>query len=310
MTELENEKTSKIVSVVIPTYNRAHLIGRAIQSVLNQTYQNFEIIVVDDASRDNMEEVVKSFSDMRIRYIRHNKNKGGAAARNTGIRVAAGEYISFLDDDDEFLPEMLEKLLVVIENNNNIDLVFASGKVVKDGKVTGDRAKVPWVNRIKKEDLIMRIFIADFIPIQGTIVRKEKLLKVNGFDESVPSSHDHELWMRLVPICNVHFIDEPLFNQHFSQKCITTNVKQRLVSQIKIFKKNSNILKSHVGAMEYYYIRQKYLSNVFSTAAWDMDNRKGNKKLTLLLYGISFIMFPNTGLLSFMKKELTKWRMN
>jgi len=84
------EKAPK-VSVVIPTYNRAHLVGRAIRSVLNQTYQDFEIIVVDDGSTDNTKEVVKSFNDPRIRYIRHEKNRGGSAARNTGIRAARGK---------------------------------------------------------------------------------------------------------------------------------------------------------------------------------------------------------------------------
>jgi len=95
-----NEK-NPTVSVIIPTYNRAHTIGRAIKSVLNQTYQDFEIIVVDDGSTDNTEEVVKSFRDKRIRYIQHKKNKGAAAARNTGIKSAKGKYIAFQDSDDD-----------------------------------------------------------------------------------------------------------------------------------------------------------------------------------------------------------------
>lgn len=99
-----------MVSVVIPTYNRAHVLNRAIRSVLGQTYQHFEIIVVDDGSTDNTEQVVKAIADDRVRYIRHETNKGtAAAARNTGIRQACGEFIGFVDSDDEWLPGKLQK---------------------------------------------------------------------------------------------------------------------------------------------------------------------------------------------------------
>lgn len=85
------------VSVIIPTYNRAPLLGRAVQSVLNQTYQDFEVIVVDDASLDNTEEVVRHFADPRIHYLRHEENRGTAASRNTAIKIDRGEYVAFLD---------------------------------------------------------------------------------------------------------------------------------------------------------------------------------------------------------------------
>ena len=103
----ENSKNQSKVSVIIPTYNRAYLISRAINSVLNQTYQDFEIIIVDDGSTDNTEEVIKEFQekDERIKYIRHKNNKGEAAARNTGIKAAKNEYISFQDSDDESFPQ-------------------------------------------------------------------------------------------------------------------------------------------------------------------------------------------------------------
>ena len=97
------------VSIIIPTYNREQLLGRAIKSVLAQTYQDFELIIVDDGSTDNTERLVKSFNSEKTRYIRHRKNKGPAAARNTGIRSAKGDYIAFQDSDDEWMPEKLEK---------------------------------------------------------------------------------------------------------------------------------------------------------------------------------------------------------
>ena len=94
------------VSIIIPTYNRANLLPRAIKSVLSQTFKDFELIVINDGSTDNTEEVIKKFQkkDERIKYILHKDNKGEAAARNTGIRIAKGEYIASHDSDDEWLP--------------------------------------------------------------------------------------------------------------------------------------------------------------------------------------------------------------
>jgi len=97
------------VSVIIPTYNRAHLLDRAIRSVLDQTYQDFELIVVDDGSSDPTAEVIATFADPRIYYLRHEKNRGAAAARNTGIEASQGDYVAFLDSDCEWLPKKLLK---------------------------------------------------------------------------------------------------------------------------------------------------------------------------------------------------------
>ena len=98
-----------LVSVVLPTFNRERLLPRAINSVLNQTYKNLELIIVNDGSTDDTEKVVKGYSDKRIRYYKQELNKGGSAARNVGIKLARGELISFQDSDDEWLPEKLER---------------------------------------------------------------------------------------------------------------------------------------------------------------------------------------------------------
>ena len=103
-----------LISVVIPTYNRKHLLQKAIASVLNQTYSNFELIVVDDCSTDSTEHFMKSLSDKRIRYIKHEKTKHASASRNTGIQLSKGEFIAFLDDDDRWLPTKLEKQLKLL----------------------------------------------------------------------------------------------------------------------------------------------------------------------------------------------------
>ncbi len=98
-----------LISVVLPTFNRKRLLPRAINSVLNQTYKNLELIIIDDGSTDNTEEIVKAYSDTRIRYCKQKLNRGGSAARNAGIKLAKGELISFQDSDDEWLPEKLER---------------------------------------------------------------------------------------------------------------------------------------------------------------------------------------------------------
>ncbi len=106
-----------LVSIITPTYNCAKFIGATIESVLNQTYQNFEMIIVDDASKDNTEKVVKSFKDKRIKYIRLSKNSGPAVARNRAMEEARGKYMAFLDSDDLWKREKLEKQINFIKKN-------------------------------------------------------------------------------------------------------------------------------------------------------------------------------------------------
>ena len=122
------------VSVIIPTYNRPHLIGRAIQSILNQTYQNFEIVVIDDSPNDETEKVVKKFGDARIKYI-HNKIRSNLPkARNQGVRESSSDskYIAFLDDDDEYLPQFLKKVIEVFEKEHNIDVIITNAQVMDE----------------------------------------------------------------------------------------------------------------------------------------------------------------------------------
>ena len=107
--------SERLVSVVIPTHNRAVQVARAIASVQCQTYPNLEIVVVDDCSTDNTRTVVEGYGDQRIRYVRHDQRRGASAARNTGIRLATGEFIAFLDDDDEWKPEKTMRQLALFD---------------------------------------------------------------------------------------------------------------------------------------------------------------------------------------------------
>ena len=121
-----NEKV--LISVIIPTYNRADLISRAIASVTKQSYQHFEIIIVDDASEDNIASVVRSIKDSRIKYIRHQTNLGGSEARNTGIKNAQGKYIAFLDSDDVWLPDKLKLQLAAVSQQEEPENLVCYGR--------------------------------------------------------------------------------------------------------------------------------------------------------------------------------------
>jgi glycosyltransferase involved in cell wall biosynthesis len=129
--------TEPVFSIIIPTYNRAHILSRAIDSVMAQTFNNFELIIVDDGSTDKTHECVKNYHDQRIKYFVHDRNQGQSQATNTGIDLAKGEYVSFIHSDDEWLPAMLEKVYYVFQSDDEIACVYTLfGSRNKYGKLT------------------------------------------------------------------------------------------------------------------------------------------------------------------------------
>lgn len=196
------------VSVIIPTYNRASLIEKPIKSILAQTFQDFEIVVVDDCSTDNTEEVVKAFNDRRINYFRHQKNQGAGVSRNTGIANSASKYVAFLDSDDEWLPEKLEKQVTLFQNSNaEVGMVYTwlcnindSGEVMS---VSGSRHR-----GFIKDDLLY----SNFVGTPSTVMLKRECLeKVGGFDPAMLTFvEDLDLWIRIATHYQVEVIPEVL----------------------------------------------------------------------------------------------------
>lgn len=126
---------NQLVSVIIPTYNRGDLISRAIASVIAQTYQNLEIIVVDDASTEDIAQAIAHINDPRLRYLRHETNLGGSVARNTGIKAAQGEFVAFLDSDDTWLPHKLQRQLAEISTISRSDNLVCYSQFQSSPKV-------------------------------------------------------------------------------------------------------------------------------------------------------------------------------
>jgi len=191
---MSEEYEPGFVSVIIPTYNRADLVGRAIQSVLNQTYQDFELIVVDDGSIDNTEEVVRNFKDARIHYIRHKENRGAPFARNYGAKIANGEYISLLDSDDYYLPNKLTVQIEAFKNNPDVGLVCSNFFI--ESSDTKKRVEYGY-KTFKSGYLFEKVVLKSFhCRLPTWLIRREFFISIGGFDEELPRLQDRDFIVR------------------------------------------------------------------------------------------------------------------
>lgn len=209
---------SDAISVVIPTYNRAHLIKESLQSVLAQTLQPYEIIVVDDFSTDHTEDVVNSLNSPLIKYVKNNRKKGANGARNTGILMAQGEYIAFHDSDDLWMPTKLEKQYDLMKRDRNIDLCFCS--LETKNKFGGTRY-IP-NKKIKSTDISALIKKSSFISTQTIFVKSDKAQKIL-FDEDIYRLQDWEFLLRFQG--NIIHLNQSLVVQKINNSSITKTVK-------------------------------------------------------------------------------------
>lgn len=238
-----NEK-KPTVSIILPTYNRAHLVGRAIKSILDQTYQDFEIIVVDDGSRDNTEERINSFTDTRIIYVKHQQNKGGSAARNTGIKLAKGRYIAFQDSDDEWLPRKLELQIKAFEvASSEVGVIYTDMlKIKKNGEE--EYWNSPTVEYGKIINLrTLNYQVAD-IGIQSTLIKRECFDRVGVFDERIPRYIDLDLFIRLLKNYHFYHIKEPLV-KYWTTDGICSNSKTEPIARKLLLEKYSEETKQN-----------------------------------------------------------------
>ncbi len=228
------ETNQPLVSVVLPTYNRAYILSKAIESVLAQTYTNWELIIVDDGSTDTTREIIAGFSNPRIRYIKHEANKGLAAARNTGIRNARGKYIANLDSDDVWMPKKLEKEMRRF--TPGIDVVYSGyDRTLPNGR-TLHLPHHPKEGNLKNDFLESNI-----IGMVMSTVRKEIFFKYGMFDESVQALQDWELWLRVAPHCQFVFVPEVLVTGSILQDSIASDHTKRLRSREQIFSKHEQL---------------------------------------------------------------------
>ena len=246
-----DKKESVLISVVLPTYNRARCLSRSINSVLNQTFSNLELIIVDDGSTDNTRELVESFSDPRIRYI-YQENAGACAARNHGINEAFGTYIAFQDSDDEWRKDKLEIQLNALIKNR-ADIVFSAFLRKTEGEE--EAVIIPSKERKTKGFATYYDIIPDNICTTATIIMKRECLIEDKFDESMPRLQEWELMLRLFPKWRVFYVDDSLVTVNIQHDSISKNQEALLEALIKVY-----------GGIAFKYKHE--ITEVYSSTSW------------------------------------------
>lgn len=228
------KKTTPLISVVITCYNYGKYIAGCLQSVLAQTFKDFEIILVDDGSTDNTNEEIQPYlSDHRLSYIQQ-ENSGQARAKNVGVKNASGKFIAFLDADDLWDVAKLEKQMALF-SSEKIGIVYSRARFIDadgrdlDYQVTGKYLQP------RRGNVTEFLLMDNFIPFSSSIVRRDCLLSLGAFDESLKMGIDWDLWLRQSTRYHFDFVDEPLLIYrlgHPGQMSKNVEERQRCSDQI------------------------------------------------------------------------------
>jgi len=197
------------VSIVIPTFNRASTLPRAITSVLQQTFKDFDLWIIDDGSTDHTEKLMETWSKNKIHYIKQ-KNFGVSTARNSGIKLSTGEWLAFLDSDDEWLPQKLQKQFDFIERYPKIPLVHGEEIWVRNGK----RVNAKHIHQKFGGSIFQKCLALCLISPSAAIMQRSLLAEVGAWDEEFIVCEDYDLWLKITAKHEVGFISDPLIKKY------------------------------------------------------------------------------------------------
>lgn len=221
------------VTVIIPTYNRALMLGRAINSVLNQTYIDFELIIVDDASTDDTQNTVERINDSRMRYIKNPLNRGVAYSKNRGIEKANGEFIAFLDDDDEWLPQKLEKQMELFRSlPDEYGIVYCGLNYCnRKGNIMAEKHATHrgYVLRSALKGTIA----GGLVPV----IRKKVFDNIGMHDEQLHNAEDWDINIRIARKYKFDYIDIPMVNYYIYGEQLSMKPYRKLKSTLRIYQK-------------------------------------------------------------------------
>jgi len=238
------------VSAIIPTYNSSEYIRTTIQSVINQTYKNIEVIIIDDGSTDNTTDIIHQYFP-EINII-HQENGGASKARNTGINIATGELIAFLDSDDLWLPNKIEKQVAVFKDNSNVGLVTTEQIFFND---TGDFGKSHKKSSLFQGDIKRNIFWNSGLTTSSIMVRTSVLNVTGNFRTELPTAEDDNLWLRIAFNSDIYLVQEYLTKYRVTVNSLSRgnnarkNIFNGVSKHIELLNKDYPEISLHLGKL-------------------------------------------------------------
>jgi len=235
------QSNTPLVSVVMPIYGVERFVAEAIESVLSQTYTNFEFIIVDDVSPDRSLEICQSYDDERIRIVRHKKNRGLAGARNTGIRQARGEYIALLDSDDRWMMDKLEEHVVHLQDSPKVGVSFSRSVFMNEDGELLNTYQMPKLTGITPEHLLCRNPIGNG---SAPVIRRQVFADIGYkdnlygeieefyFDDNFRQSEDIECWIRIASLTSwrIEGLSNPLTVYRLNSGSLSANIPKQLAT--------------------------------------------------------------------------------
>lgn len=253
------------ISAVIPVYNHQDFIADCIQSVLNQTYKDFEIIVIDDGSTDSTPEIIYGFGD-KVKYVRQ-QNRGVAAALNTAIRHSAGEYIAWLSSDDAFMPTKLNEQINFLNKNPDIDIVYTDFYYIDStGKIIST-ARSPYYE--DKREFLCNMLISNFINGCSIMFKRTCIDKVGYFDENMKYHADGDMWFRMLKHFKFGHIPKPLLRYRWHTSNLTHNFKETKSFFYIYYKKIFELYN-----VSDFFEKGTYISNAYLKIALILEKRR------------------------------------
>lgn len=270
-----------MISVIVPVYEQPDLLRDALDSISEQTTDDYEVLVVDDASSTDFEPVIDDYDD-RVRLVTHERNRGAAAARNTGIEHAEGDYVAFLDADDTWKPTKLEEQREVFENDDDdLGLVYT-------GFVQYELDGTEWKRYPEaRGDIYIEELERDRVhPTSTVMVRRDVLEGAQGFDTDLPSRQDYDLWIRITEDYDVDFVDEILVDKREQPDSISKDFDRRIQGDKAVLQKVRDRIQEF-GILS----RSKILSYHYHVLGRDYESN-GERRMAMEYLSLAILRYP------------------